>query len=108
MKRLLYVGAVLAGLIGLGGSAAEAQHGYGYRDNGYGPQYSTRSYRGYGQQFRGQSYNSWGRNSYRPHRDFHDTSHYDYHPTTIRPHRDHIDVTPGHYDYHQSGHWDRH
>ena len=107
MKRFLYVGAVLAGLIGLGASAAEAQHGYGYRDGGYGPRYSTRSHQGFGGEFRGQSY-GWGRNSYRPHSHYHDTSHYDYHPATIQRHRDHYHVTPSHYDYHQSGHWDRH
>ena len=36
---------------------------------------------------------------------WHDTSHYDYHPTTVVPHGDHYDVIPGHYDYHRTGHW---
>jgi hypothetical protein len=43
----------------------------------------------------------------RGNRVWHDTGHYDYHPTTIRRHRDHYHVTPGHYDYHDTGHWDR-
>ncbi len=50
----------------------------------------------------GGSYGSyWSRPSY------HNTSHYDYHPTEVRVHRNHLHVSPGHYDYHRSGHWDR-
>ena len=110
MKRLLYAGAILAGLIGLGSSEAEAQRGYVYRDGGYGGygrQYSTRSHLGYSPSYRSRSY-GWGGNSYRGHARWHDTSHYDYHPTTVTPHGNHYHVTPGHYDYHRSGHWDRH
>ena len=36
---------------------------------------------------------------------FHNTSHYDYHNPTVVPHNGHLDVLPGHYDYHQSGHF---
>jgi hypothetical protein len=56
--------------------------------------------------------------SYRPHshsyqywypqphyRRWHDTSHWDYHQPRIVPHGTHYHVTPGHYDYHQDGHW---
>jgi len=35
----------------------------------------------------------------------HDTSHYDYHPTEIYRHGNHYDVQPGHYDFHQEGHY---
>jgi hypothetical protein len=46
----------------------------------------------------------WNRSSSRG-RVWHDTSHYDYHPTTVVPHGDHYHVQPGHYDYHRTGHW---
>ncbi len=36
---------------------------------------------------------------------WHDTSHWDYHPAQIVPHGNHLHVVPGHYDYHQTGHW---
>lgn len=72
---------------------APAYGGYGYGGYGYGQ-------RGY---FRG----GYG-GAYRPHYDYHDTTHLDYHPGTARRHFDHYDYTPGHYDVHRSGHWDRH
>ena len=37
---------------------------------------------------------------------WHDTSHYDYHPGYYVPHGNHLDFVPGHYDFHQSGHYD--
>lgn len=39
---------------------------------------------------------------------WHDTSHYDYHPGGFVQHYNHYDYVPGHYDYHQTGHWDHH
>lgn len=79
-------------------------HGYnrsGYRSNNYydrsGSRYDGYSGR-YGSGYRG--YNNSGYNNR-----WHDTSHYDYHPTTVVPHGNHYDVIPGHYRYHQSGHW---
>ena len=30
--------------------------------------------------------------------------HFDYHPTTVIPHRNHYHVQPGHFDYHRGGH----
>lgn len=36
---------------------------------------------------------------------YHDTSHYDYHPSQVVPHGNHYDVIPGHYDFHRTGHW---
>lgn len=49
------------------------------------------------------SYNSGWNQRYQPRR-WHDTSHWDYHPTTVVPHGDHLHVVPGHYDWHQTGH----
>jgi hypothetical protein len=36
---------------------------------------------------------------------WHDTSHWDYHPAQVVPHGNHLHIVPGHYDYHQTGHW---
>jgi len=44
----------------------------------------------------------------RPHYDYHDTSHHDWHPTEVRRHGNHYDVQPGHWDFHREGHYDRH
>jgi len=43
---------------------------------------------------------------YVPSHTWHDTSHWDYHPTEYRWHGNHWDVQPGHYDWHQEGHVD--
>ena len=37
---------------------------------------------------------------------WHDTSHYDYHPGEVVRHRNHYHYVPGHYDFHETGHWD--
>jgi hypothetical protein len=66
-------------------------HGYGgsgfrsYNYGGYGPRYSGGWNGGFG-----------GWNGGGP---------YDYHPTTVVPHRGHLDVQPGHYDYEPGGYW---
>jgi hypothetical protein len=66
-----------------------AHHGYG----GYGG-YRTLSY-GYG-----------GGDCYGGRSVWHDTSHYDYHPAEIVRHRNHYHYVPGHYDFHETGHFD--
>lgn len=64
----------------------------------------------YGYQPGIRSHSSYFHFSYgvRPHYHWHDTSHWDYHPTQIVPHGNHYHVVPGHYHWHQDGHWDRH
>lgn len=42
------------------------------------------------------------------HRIWHDTTHLDYHGPSLIRHRGHYDYVPGHYDAHQTGHWDHH
>jgi hypothetical protein len=42
------------------------------------------------------------------HYDWHDTSHYDYHPPQIVRHGNHFDYLEGHYDFHPEGHYDPH
>ena len=37
---------------------------------------------------------------------WHNTSHYDYHPGEWIPYGNDFDYQPGHYDFHRSGHWD--
>ncbi len=32
------------------------------------------------------------------------SGHYDYHPPVVVPHGNHLDVIPGHYDWHDTGH----
>ena len=59
---------------------------------------------GYGGYSAGWSYATAPVQAYRP-PVWHDTTHYDYHPATFVPHRNHFHYTPGHYDVHSSGHW---
>jgi hypothetical protein len=37
--------------------------------------------------------------------EWHDTSHFDYHPAELIQHGNHFHYQPAHYDYHQTGHW---
>lgn len=134
MKSLLVaVGAMLALSI-VGASNASAQHfghhsGHG-RNSYYGGYSSPRlsvslgygnlgmyprqnyGYSGYNSGFGGYNHGS-GYGGYpvyggRVHRTWHDTSHYDYHPPSVVPHRGHFDYVPGHYHLHRTGHWDTH
>ena len=82
--------------------------GYGGGYGGYGGGLSIGSgfggYGGYGGGYgRGLSINLY-RPSYSPPA-WHDTTHYDYHPGGLVPHRGHFDYVPGHYDLHRSGHF---
>ncbi len=94
MKKAVALCAVVAVLAIFAGSA-QAQCGYGYGGYGYG---------GYSYGAGAYNYGFVGR----PHYHWHDTSHWDYHPTRIVPHGNHFHVQPGHFHYHNTGHWDRH
>jgi len=108
-------------------TSAEAGHGYGYSNggcqpsynnygNGYGTTYGNtfgstynNGYNGYGSTF-GQSnygYPTQGFSNYSRQPTYHNTTHLDYHPPTAVRHNGHIDVQPGHYDVHQTGHLHR-
>lgn len=113
MKRTLLVGAALiAAMTFVGTSEAEAGgfgiqlhvgHGHGgYGFVGRGNTYFNRGYIGRQPYFSGYR----GFNSFRQPR-YHDTSHYDYHPGTYVPHGNHLHYIPGHYHFHQEGHWHR-
>ncbi len=77
---------------------------YGSYYNSYhgGRNYSNHYRVGYGSHYNNHSRVGYGGHSW------HDTSHYDWHPTEYRRHGNHVDVTPGHYDWHQTGHVDHH
>lgn len=76
----------------------------------HGGHYGRQSYRSYyngGGYSHGDGYGGgWGGN--RGHYDWHDTSHYDFHPGGYQRHYDHYDYVPAHYDYHSQGHYDYH
>ncbi|WP_437202311.1 hypothetical protein [Planctomicrobium sp. SH664] len=102
MSRFIKISALACLVIGLAGTSAFAGGHHGHHHGGYGGHgrvgtryfYNTPSY-GYVRPYYGGNYGPV----------FHDTSHWDYHGPTIVPHRNHFHVTPGHYHYHQSGHW---
>ena len=104
MKSILLASAAAVGLIGFGTDSAEAQWGYrsGHSHRGY----DSHDYRG---DYRSRGYDTHYRGGYyRPHYHWHDTSHYDWHAPSIQRHGNHYHYTPGHYDFHRDGHWDRH
>lgn len=112
-----------AGLLASAPDTADAQvrfsigignGGYGYGNyGGYGGYrgYGFNNYGGYGGWGGGYGgYGGYGFNNYGGYGGgygpvWHDTSHYDYYPTTVVPHGNHYDVLPGHYHYHNTGHW---
>lgn len=101
LKSAITSAALLAGgLVAATPQDADAQvrfsFGSGYGNNYYG--------NGYG--YRNSYYNGGYGHGSHLHRDYHDTSHYDYHPATIQRHGNHYHYQPGHYDYHQTGHYD--
>lgn len=109
MKTFVTVLGAAIALFALSSGEAKAGHygcnsyrgGYSYSAPSY--YRSSPSYYGnYNSYYSGRSYSNYPsyRGSY-----YHDTSHYDYHPTTVVPHGNHLHVIPGHYDYHQTGHW---
>lgn len=89
---------------------AQAQHGFhlsiggGASSCGGGGFYNS-GYRGYSSNYGYRSVPSFGYSSHYRAPRYHDTSHFDYHPTQVRRHRNHYDVIPGHYDYHRTGHY---
>ena len=103
-----------AGLFASAPDTADAQVRFsiGIGNGGYGNYGGFGGYRGYGFNnyggYRGGygGYSHYGHGGYGNYgRAWHDTSHYDYHPTTVVPHGNHYDVVPGHYHWHNTGHW---
>ena len=111
MKKFTLSLAVLATLVLLSADTGVAQAAHGFRGfRGFGIHLGGRNvhvdigrphgYRTFGGSFQSgfgvPSRHVW-----------HNTSHFDYHPTERVWHGNHIDVIPGHFDYHNTGHWDR-
>ena len=79
---------------------------YGGRVGGYTSYYGSAVRGGYygGGRNYGMTFTTRRPVSRYPRHTYHDTSHYDYYPSRIVPHGDHLDYIPGHYRYHQTGH----
>ena len=100
MKKLLIVCVALAGLAFVGNTST-AEAGVKFNVN-----FGT-GYGGYGGAYGYQNFNQTPYYYGRRHAYWHDTSHYDYHPPEFRRHGNHFHYQPGHYDFHQTGHFDR-
>ncbi|WP_164103449.1 hypothetical protein [Candidatus Laterigemmans baculatus] len=83
--------------LGRFGIAVDGHHGH----HGHYRHYDHHRHHGYRSHYRGHYGGHYGHR----YRGYHDTSHYDYHPPTIVPHRGHYDYIPGHYHFHRSGHY---
>lgn len=107
MKRfaLLTCAAVAAAFATSDAEAGHRNHNH-YRNGGFSISFGNGGFYG---SYANRYYNS--RRNFYPsrghvHRQWHDTSHYDYHPPELVPHGNHFHYQPGHYDLHQTGHWD--
>ncbi len=110
LKRAALVIAVTG--LGLVNYEARADHwSFGRNHRTYEPVYSHSSH-GYGSgglNYNRDVYRSTGNGDYyrtAPSPTYHNTTHFDYHPTEVVRHRNHLDVQRGHYDLHRTGHWD--
>jgi hypothetical protein len=110
MKRLLGLIGALSLVIAFGAMSRPAEardiglhiSGPGYHFDFGRPHHRTSYYSGYGGgygSYYDSCYGGYGGG-------WHDTSHYDYHPGEVVRHRNHYHYVPGHYDYHQDGHFD--
>ncbi len=121
MSRFILSTLVIVGLVTASSSNVFADHcngGYGGGYGGYGGGYQGGFHGGYSSGYRGNGFGvqvySAPRYSYAPSYTpayqsqsyYHNTSHYDYHAPSLQRHRGHYDYVPGHYDYHQTGHYD--
>jgi hypothetical protein len=105
MKRFMILSVTLAAVFAfanLGAPAATASD--------FGLHFAGRGYHvDIGRPHYGRGYRThYGRSHHGGHYDWHDTSHYDYHPGEFVRHRNHYHYIPGHYDWHETGHWDYH
>ncbi len=109
MKTLALTLAIFAGLgwSGLARNEANAGDfgfhisGPGYNIDFGGPHYRRRHFG-----HCGAAYLGW--NGWQGSRSWHDTSHWDYHPSEWVRHGYHYHYVRGHYDFHADGHWDHH
>jgi len=106
MKKFTLSLAALAAIAMLSMDTGVAEAAPGFR--GFGIHIGARNVHLDIGQSHGYRTNSFYRSSYRaPSRHvWHNTSQFDYHPAQRVRHGNHIDYTPGHFDFHQTGHWD--
>lgn len=102
MKKILLAAIAVAGLTFLTGNTAEAGHrhrgvqiGIGGPGWGIGFRSGHRHHRHIRSPWRRGHRHGW----------YHNTGHFDYHPPSWQRHGNHFDYVPGHYDYHDTGHW---
>lgn len=106
MFRALTLGLAIILTGATAANAGHGHHGHNHHNHGYGGGGGYYGGYGYGSGFRGgygtgYGYgSSWNRGGI-----YHDTSHWDYHPTEVIPHRNHYHVVPGHYHLHNTGHY---
>jgi hypothetical protein len=115
MRNFVICTAAVLGMAFVGSASVEAGHcnsnrnsgrysQYGWRTNNYSN--FNRSYnRGYNSNYNSNRYGNYN-NVYRSTPSYHNTSHLDYHGPSLQRHGYHLDVVPGHYDVHRSGHYD--
>ena len=109
MCKSLLIIAVLCGA----GLTQEAQAGHGHNHGHNHHNHGTRWGASYGRGWGGGGYVTPGYGGYGGYGGgyggyggvYHNTGHYDYHPTTVVPHRGHYHVVPEHYHYHNTGHY---
>lgn len=118
MNKITLSIAGLATLLLAGFDIKQAQAAHGYRGVGIhigGPNLHLDIGRPHARHYQSQSRVAYrpigayrGHSRLRGHYDWHDTSHYDYHPGEYVRHGNHFDYNPGHYDWHSQGHYDWH
>jgi len=108
MKRFMVLTSVFAAIVAFGTFASPAQAGdfaIHFGGPGYhvdiGRPHDGRAYYGGHRAVRYGGYGNYGHG----HGEWHDTSHYDYHPGEVVRHRNHFHYVPGHYDFHETGHY---
>ncbi len=105
MKSLMILGCAATAALFMTAGSAQAQCGYGggfYGGSGINIGYNSFAPRssfniGYSSFAPRHSFASQ-RTAFRP------VGHYDYHPTAVYRHRNHLHVQPGHYDFHRGSH----
>ena len=99
MKQLILASVAAVGILLVATSSSEAggvHYGYG------GTHHGVHGHHNHGFGGYAPSYGCY----YPSYPQWHDTSHYDWHPGGFVPHGNHYHYVPGHYDLHRTGHWD--
>lgn len=108
MRKLTFALAAVAVLVLLGADSNTANAAYGY--SGFGIHIGGRNVHLNIGRSHGYGLHQYYRTEFRAshHYNGHNTSYFDYHPGSYQWNYNHYDYVPGHLDYHQTGHRDRH